>query len=237
MKRLEDAPRRNAPPGHIEREMTRLLRSRELNGVPQWDLPHGVVTVHWDGRRMWSDEPHVITLSTHPDEIPKRLMQIGQETTEAQFELVERGQSPTLYAFMVVMETHKVVHNPRTASEYDAARMRRDRIQRRFHERPDAIETCDVMAADIDGRFWLADRARHEPRRIQRRFWPGRDVGCVTKDKQWAGAQWPTGQLARMVAAVATVAAVMLHGDRMPSPIDLAAGDGGVIPLRADQSR
>ncbi|MEV8636889.1 hypothetical protein AB0395_35135 [Streptosporangium sp. NPDC051023] len=228
MRRLEDAPRRNAPPGHIEREMTRLIRSREHEGEPVWDLPHGLVAVHWDGQRMWAGEKHIIPLSVLPDAIPEKLMRLAGQETEPQRDMIEAGQQPTLYAFMLVSESHKVLHDPRTATEFDAVRMRRDRVERRFRERADAIETCDVMAADIDRRFWMAERRRDLPRRISRRFWPGPDAGCISKDKDYVGAQFPGGQFVRTVVGLAMTTAVMLHGDRLPSP----AGSGAVIPLR-----
>ncbi len=223
--------RRNAPPGHVEREMTRMFRARERDGVPQWDLPHYLVPLHWDGRKMNAGPGHCISPAEHPDNYPLLLSGLAEEDAREQAASAAAGGTPTLYGYMLVVEAHGVEHGP-GGSELEERRFQRDRVERRFHQRPDAEEECMVLAADIDGRFWQARRKRSEPRRIVRTFWPGIGEVAVSKDPSFAGVAFPSGGFPRLLVALVKVAGVVLHGDRL----EFGGQDAAVVDLSAARS-
>lgn len=220
--------RRNAPPGHVEREMTRLHRARELNGVAQWDLPHYLVPVHWDGRKLWTGSAHEIPHDVHPKDHPNLYARLSGEDAEPQAAMVREGRAATLYGYMLVAEMFGISVDLDVATQLDRRRYQRDTAERRYHERPDAQESCMVMAADIDGRFWRATRYRSEPKRLLREFWQGPDALCITKDARRKGARFPEGASTLILTRIATALAVVLYGDRRGQ----SAGGADVVPLR-----
>ncbi|MEU4576055.1 hypothetical protein [Nonomuraea sp. NPDC023979] len=218
--RLPRGARRNAPPGHVEREMMRLFRSRERNGVPQWDLPHLFVPLRWDGSRMSAGPAHQIEVTTRPNAYPDLLAGLASDDAHEQARLAREGEEPTLYGYMLLQEMYSVEHSPATATPLEERRWKRDSAERRYHERPDARESCMVLAADIDGRYWQAIRFRHTPKQVRRMFWQSVDSPCISKSREHRGARFPGGISTMTMMRIAKALAMVLYGDQVRAPAD-----------------
>ncbi len=255
-------PVRNAPPGLVEKHIRRLLktrrpggsldpetRSRRALGHPDgrdsepmlWDLPSQLAMLYWDGYKMTMGEPHVVPLNVAPADIPTVLISAAREWT---FEYLQRGPSaqptafgdacgPVPYGFVFVYEAFGVLYDPDTDDTFERHRLNRDRRERRFHERPDAMESCQAMAVDVDLRFWKVVIDRAAPRSPRWVYWPSLDAGGQTKCPHHVGVRVPGGAFPKTLIAMAAATAHFLYGDPLPVDVQTPAPLAPVADLRA----
>jgi hypothetical protein len=161
-----------------------------------WDAPPQFISLHWDGEKVtWGDV--AVIVGFHPDAYPALLT---KKAGDAVLEQRQRGEQ-TLYAFAVISEGHSVLSPPPGASTEARRQYERDRRNRTFHERPDAVENVFVFCADIHGRVWSATEVRDAPGVINEAFYP------PARTEKALG-----GQLVNAIRAVAVATGAMLHG-------------------------
>jgi hypothetical protein len=189
-----------------------------------WDRPHHLLVICWDGEKAWIDQDSQAPLTMHPDRIDLFIRSRSQHAFERHLAAAEQGAAPTLYAVAYVLESHLVHDLGPDASEWEQARLLRDRRERRFHERDDAVECRTAWAADIDGRLHcLALRADRPD-----------EIACQTLNADGSGdgdIAAVTGHVVLWARAAAITNGILLHGDPMPTPGQPSAG--AVVPLRS----
>ena len=174
--------------------------ARGLLELHDWDTPPWFAELHWDGRVITFGVN--VLLGFHPDQYPAVLIHRSKEAVEKQLEKNQR----TLYGFAIMSEGYSVVSLP-DASEEERRRFRRDRANRTFHQRPDAVENVFVYCADIYGQVWSATEARNVPEAIGEDYFPADRADVIVG-----------GQLVTSLRAVAIAAGHFVHGLPAPRP-------------------
>ncbi|GIH91984.1 hypothetical protein ACFFMN_33750 [Planobispora siamensis] len=143
--------------------------ARLLDTRTDWDIPHEFHTLHWDGERLRTGTLTMIDPSVPPSAYPHLMASTSGKEAAEQCKAGER----TLYGYALIVEAHSV-KEPADPSPEEAARFTRDRIERRFHERPDAVEIAGVHLVDIHDRMWVATRERASGK-VEHHFYPDKD--------------------------------------------------------------
>ncbi|WP_433225421.1 hypothetical protein [Actinomadura formosensis] len=156
-----------------------------------WDSPHRFVTLHWDGERLDFGTVALITADVHPGNYPNLMLKTAREAMTG-------DRASTLCGYALQIEGHSVVEPGPEASAQEWARFQADRIGRRFHTRPDAVESALTYCADIHGRVWGA---------IKRRGVDGIDEVFYAP-----GERASHGQMVDALLSVAIVTRTTVHG-------------------------
>lgn len=128
-----------------------------------WDSLHQLLTITWDGSKVDVHTATMIDPRIHPTLYPDL---IAKTATRA---AVDCGD--IAFALALQIEAYSVTP-PIAPSRKQAARFARDQRERRFHERPDAVEMAMAFCVDVTGRFWTAGKRRPEPDHIEETFAP-----------------------------------------------------------------
>lgn len=156
-----------------------------------WDSPHSFATLHWDGERLDFGTFAMIATDVHPDNYPNLMLKIAREAMNG-------DRASALVGYALQIEGYSVVEPDSDASPDERARFQADRVGRRFHRRPDAVESALAYSADIHGRVWGA---------IKRRGHDGID------EISYAPGERPThGQLVDGLLSAAVVTRTAVHG-------------------------
>lgn len=157
----------SAPP----RDVFAAAARKAIEDHDEWDSPHCFQTLHWDGERLTCRTYVCIMPDVDPVKYPALMAKAAREE-------LEKHPDEAAYAYLLQIESFGVTEPGPDASEAEREQYERDRIGRTFHERGDAIESCDVWVADIHGRLRSAAKTRTEPDRIHEHFYqPGRTPG------------------------------------------------------------
>lgn len=163
----------------------------------EWDSPHQFFTLHWDGEQLGFGTLAAIDPGIHPDAYADLMARIAREAMDGE-------NAATLYGYALQIEAHLVVAPAPEASAEERARFQVDRIGRRFHQRPDAVETALTYTADVHGRVWGALKRRgHDG--IEEVFYA-------------PGERETHGQMVDALLAVATITGTAVHGLPMSNP-------------------
>lgn len=127
---------------------------RFLDTHSTWDGPHQFVSVTWDGVRLQPGTIAIIDPSIHPDAYPPLMASLAEDML--------KDTSDPVVAFALQIEAHLVIA-PTAPTPQQAAEFARDRRERRFHQRPDAVEIATVYCVDVTGRTWTAQKRRDQP--------------------------------------------------------------------------
>ncbi|GAA3078035.1 hypothetical protein [Streptosporangium carneum] len=174
--------------------------ARQIDAHTAWDSLHEFRTLHWDGERLTTGTLAAIAPNVPPDAYPDLMAGVAQKEILKQ---QEQGKH-TLYAFSLLFEAHAVMHDSAQATAEENARFQRDRLERRFHQREDAVEVLGIYLVDVHGRLWTGTKRR--------------DTGKVEQHYYPDPARTPIG--GGFIQGLRTVAAVTratLHGLPMPS--------------------
>lgn len=136
----------------------------QLLARTEWDAPHEFVSLVWDGSKLGYATMAMISTDVHPRDYPRHMARLGREAV-----LAWDPERP-LIGFMLIVEAYEVVP-PVEPTPEEAARLDRDRRERRFHERLDSVEIAMAMCAGLDGRLWSATKRRPNPDDIAMEFW------------------------------------------------------------------
>jgi hypothetical protein len=138
----------------------------------EWDAPHAFETLHWDGEKLRTMTYLCIMNDVDPPKYPALM-------ARAALEELEKHPDDPAYGYLLQVESHGVSKPGPQASEAEREQYERDRLGRTFHKRPDAVEVCQVWAADVHGRLWSATKRRgDESGYIHEVFYqPGRAPG------------------------------------------------------------
>jgi hypothetical protein len=166
---------------------------RALDMHDEWDSPHSFETLHWDGTTLRTMTYACIMTDIKPADYPAYMTALAKE------ELEKHPDDPA-YGYLIQAEGYRVTEPGPEASAEEREQFQRDRRERNFHKRADAVETCSVWAADIHGRLWFAEKARDRDG-VRERFWrPG------------VSASAPGGPWIDALLAVATTTGILCHG-------------------------
>ncbi|GIH69475.1 hypothetical protein [Sphaerimonospora thailandensis] len=165
---------------------------RQALDAHEWDTLHEFRTLHWDGEQITTGTLAAIDPSVHPTDYPALMVKVARTAVEQQQEV------STLHAFLLLFEAHAVMAPSDDASDDEQARFQRDRLERRFYQREDAVELATAYCADIHGRLWSATR-RRDTGAVEQHFYPTPE-----------GA--PGGAFVNALRAVAQAAGAVLFG-------------------------
>jgi hypothetical protein len=157
-----------------------------------WDRPHRLLAICWDGQKAWVDQESLAPLSMHPNRIGLFIMRRSEKAFERHKAVAEEGAVPTLYAVAFVSEGHSVADVGPDADRWERARMRRDRR---------------AWAADIDGRTYCLALRADRPHDPMTRY-------TIEVDDDVRA----TGPVVEWVRAAAVGFGVLLRGDSLPTP-------------------
>lgn len=174
--------------------------ARQLAEHTEWDSLHEFRTLHWDGERLTIGTLAAIVPSVPPNAYPGLMTDVAKgEVLKQQ----EKGEH-TLCAFSLLFEAHAVMHDPDKATAEENARYLRDRLERRFHQREDAVEILGVYLVDVHGRLWTGSK-RRDTGKVEHHYYPD-------------PARTPVGGgFIHGLRTVAAVAGTTLHGLLIPS--------------------
>jgi hypothetical protein len=207
---------RNAPTAAI----VELVRPYVEGG--DWDRPHRLLAICWDGTKAWIDQDSQAPLSMNPDRLGMFISRRAEMAYERHRATATEGAAPTLYAAAFVMESFSVAELGPDASQWENARMQRDRRERRYHEREDAVERRTAWVVDIDRRLHCLDVSADQPGEPMRSYTIQAD-GTADGDIRRL-----SGSVIRSVLGAALAWGVLLHGDPMAPQ---QAADGNVVQL------
>jgi hypothetical protein len=193
-----------------------------------WDRPHRFLVICWDGTRCWVEQES-LAMVHRPEKMKLVINRRAYEAFDRHRNAMLAGKPPTLYAVALVMEGHGVRGREPGASQWERARLRRDREQRRFREREDAVELRAAWIADIDG------RQHHAGVRSDR---PDGSMVCFTIDRDGendVGVEGVGGLVASALWAAATANAHLLYGEPVPASAT-TPGTGDVVEFRPSPS-
>lgn len=134
-----------------------------------WDQPHRLVSLVWDGHRLNLGTVAIITPDVSPDLYARVIAEFAEKETAA----LDRGG---LYGYALQIEGYAVVEPTTGATSAERRQFDSDRFNRRLNTRPDAVEQAMAYAADIHGRAWSATVRRDEPG-IQETFHRPGEIG------------------------------------------------------------
>ncbi|MEV4093826.1 hypothetical protein [Streptosporangium saharense] len=175
-----------------------VARQRDAHTV--WDSLHEFRTLHWDGEQLTTGTLAAIVPSVPPNAYPALMTDVARGEILKQQEKREN----TLHAFSLRFEAHAVMHDPDTATPEESAQYLRDRLERRFQQREDAVEILGVYLVDIHGRLWAGSKRR--------------DTGKVEQHYYPDPARCPIGGgFIHGLRAAGVVTRATLHGLPMPS--------------------
>ncbi|MEU1736490.1 hypothetical protein [Streptosporangium sp. NPDC020145] len=141
--------------------------ARQVAEHTEWDALHEFRTLHWDGEQLTIGTLAAIVPSVPPNAYPGLMTDVVEGETRKQ---QEKGES-TLCAFSLRFEAHAVMHDPDKATAEENARYLRDRVERCFHQRPDAVEILGVYLVDIHGRLWAGSK-RRDTGKVEQHYYP-----------------------------------------------------------------
>lgn len=119
----------------------------------QWDSPPAVADIRWDGTRARLRTWCMIASDIHPGQYPKII-------NSRAYDSLRSTPKKLPHALMIQVEAHTVTEPGTDATREERAAYQRDRVNRTFYQRPDAVEKAAVFIADIRGRLWLAEKIR-----------------------------------------------------------------------------
>ena len=176
-----------APPPEVFAGVTR----RMIEAHDTWDSLHEFATLHWDGESLDFGTLVVIDPAIHPNAYADLM-------TKAACEAMSGEHAATLYGYALQIEAYTVAEPAPDASAEERARFQADRVGRKFHQRPDAVESVLAYSADIHGRVWGA---------IKRRGHDGID------EVFYAPGERPShGQMVDALLAIAVLTRTAVHG-------------------------
>jgi hypothetical protein len=153
----------SGPPASELARITREIVERH----DEWDAPHQFVTWQWDGERLTPVTVAIIT----PDIDPRDYYGVMYGMVEDQ---ISGGVTPA--AFLLQIEAYSVRQHA-DATGQEKAQLLADHRARALHERPDAVETCIALCADVHGRVWEAVKQRPGGVIRETAYEPGRCPG------------------------------------------------------------
>jgi hypothetical protein len=163
-----------------------------------WDSAHEFVIWTWDGRDLALGTLAVIDPAMNPQDYPDIMVRLVSSHRE-------KHPEPPAYAFVLQIEAFGVVAPAKDATEAERAQFDRDRRGRKFHQRPDAVESCVAYCADIHGRLFTAGKRRGHDGITEEFYPPGKGLG---------------GRMVKGLLAVAYACGMADHG--LPGPPPLA---------------
>lgn len=147
-------------------EMTAEIR-RRLIGYDKWNSLHTFEIGYWRDGKLACDTLAVLDRGIRPPEYPRIVKDIAARRLD---ELADN--LPDI--FLLSIEGFGVVKPGDDASDEVKIQFDRDRLNRHFHRRPDAMEMVSVIATDIYGRLWLGHKRRATPDDLDLEFYrPG----------------------------------------------------------------
>ncbi|MEV8636552.1 hypothetical protein AB0395_33385 [Streptosporangium sp. NPDC051023] len=151
----------------IDRSVFAAEVAQQLDAHTAWDSLHEFRTLHWDGEQLTTGTLAAIAPSVPPDAYP------GLMTDVAKGEILKQQEKSehTLHAFSLMFEAHAVMHDSAQATAEENARFQRDRLERRFHQREDAVEVLGVYLVDIHGRLWTGTK-RRDTGKVEQHYYP-----------------------------------------------------------------
>lgn len=183
-----------------KRELFAAITRKITEQHDQWDSPHHLFSLLWDGTRISYGAAAMITPDVPPAHYPAIIERFAQEEMDRQ----QTAGENTLYGYALQIEAHAVVGPGPQATAAEQLRYQADRIGRTFHQRPDAVEVATVMCADIHGRMWQATKRRPQPDEIEEQYTAPSAV------------KRPHGQMVGAVLDAALLTGILLH--KLPRP-------------------
>lgn len=136
--------------------MTAEIR-RRLDAHDAWDGLHQFAILRWKGGQEFACSTlAVIDPRMHARDYPDAMQQIASEH-------MRRFPAERPDAFLLEFEGWGVIAPAEDASDEEKTQFDRDRLNRTFHQRPDAMEGLTVACADIYGRLWVGHKLRKPP--------------------------------------------------------------------------
>jgi hypothetical protein len=189
-----------------------------------WDTPHRLMAFSWDGTHIRMCGNKDIPYTFNPDHLGVLIQETAAHWTERELARIVNGHQPRLYAVALLIEVHDVIAATADDTPWEQARYQRDRRERRFHQRDDAVEKRAIHAADIDGRFYCLTLTRGRPG-LDQHVWNR----PINQQPDPADQPEPQGAVPIYVRAVAATIAHLVWKD----PLPVAPGTpGNVASLR-----
>lgn len=126
---------------------------RVAEAFDDWDSAHTFVSYSWDGTELSIGLLAVIDPGMDPDLYPEVLAD-----TTGKYLHDRPDDSPA--AYMLQFEGFGVIEPPATASAAEKQAFQEARVNRTFHELPDATEYLIILVADVYGRVWQLRKNR-----------------------------------------------------------------------------
>lgn len=161
----------------------------------EWDAAHAFITFRWDGAKLSAGTYACIMPDIEPDDYPQLMAGLALEE-------LQKDPGDPAYAYLLQTEGYGVKPPGPDATDKERLQYRADRRQRRFHQRPDAVEIATAILADVHGRLWQASHTRSDPGVIAEKFYEPGD--------------YPGGQLTIGLLAVARATGFIAYGLKGP---------------------
>jgi len=119
----------------------------------EWDSPHEFAVLTWDSEMDVVGVTAITLIDTaiHPERYPE-LMVDQTKMAILDHTLRRRLDAQQIVGIMLTIEAYAVAP-PKDMSPEEERILARDRRERRFAERDDAVEMAQVMLVDVNGRF------------------------------------------------------------------------------------
>lgn len=175
----------------------------------EWDSPHAFMTLHNIDGEIKVGMYAMITPDFPPDQYKRAITGMALDflrryDADDDVMATDDGKLPPPCAYLLQIEAHIAIIPP-DASKADREQLDRDADNRQIHARPDAVEICNAVCADVHGRVYMATKRR--------------DTGEV--DEQFSGPLNNTirGRFANALLAIAHATGMSHWG--LPGPIPL----------------
>lgn len=166
----------------LKREILAAEARRLIDDHDEWDSAHAIVTLHPDGERLRPGTWVAVMPDVDPRSYPALI-------AKAAVEQQARMPDDPAYAYAFQGEFFGMTEPPPDASVAERERFRQARVNRTFHQQPEAVEMAIAWVADIHGRSWYCSKAR-EGGQVEERFYtPGGGHGGAIVDALILAAQ------------------------------------------------
>lgn len=172
----------------------------------EWDGLHQFLVLVLEDGKVTPRTIGVIDPAMHPDLYPRMMAKLAKEDVDDM-----KAGDPFPVAYLLQIEAFGVKMPPEedmTPEEQND--FNRDRHNRTFHNRPDAVETCMAITCDVTGRMYQVTKYRSDNSIEEEQIEP---LG-VSTDRQ------ADGQMPKALRAIAYGAGVLGWG--LPGPPSLA---------------